>query len=129
ITNPTMTAEISAEDVDVSWEFRWRRWDTSKYTFEYPDDYEDIAAEADLIYHMKYSKDNGATWYFCNTTTVTTPGERSLNSSHIITGLTKTWDVPTADFPEGIYLLRVEVFRNSIASHYAYDQQRIFVKR
>jgi hypothetical protein len=132
ITVPSATAEITGEWVDVSWGINWKRWDGLKYTFEYPGDYEDTATENDLIHHMKYSNDNGATWKFCYDSTVTKIGERSSDPNHIINyqdPITETWDIPTAQYPEGIYLLRIETFRNSVASHYSYDQQRIYIKR
>lgn len=134
ITTPSVTAEIPPEtqDLDVSWQISWKRWNGFKYTFEYPDDYEDIAAENDLIYHMKYSSDNGTTWKFCQDGSLTEAGERSSDPAYIIpqaASLPVTWNIPTASYPEGIYLLRVESFRNSIVQHYSYDQQKIFIQR
>jgi hypothetical protein len=134
ITAPSMSVEIPPEtqDLDVSWQISWKRWNEFKYTFEYPDDYEDTAAENDLIYHMKYSPDNGVTWKFCKDGVLTEAGERSEDPGYEIshaTPLPITWNIPTAQFPEGIYLLRVESFRKSIGSHYSYDQQKVFIER
>jgi hypothetical protein len=135
ISQPSSSTEIlpATQDLDVGWQINWKKWDGFKYTFEYPDDYEDTAAENDLMYHMKYSADNGATWKFCNTNIATKAGERDSDPAHIINhqpaAWTENWSIPTADFPEGIYWLRVEGFRKSIQSHYFYDQQKIFIQR
>ncbi len=81
-----------------------------------------------------YSPDNGATWHyvqdgasrlraFCRPQVDhrVTDGDPATSASR--------WPVPALQFPQGVYLLRVEAYRSDSELHYAYHQVRIFIQR
>ena len=40
-----------------------------------------------------------------------------------------TWSTPSAAFPAGSYLLRVECYRDGAQVHYSWHQNRIYIQR
>ena len=42
---------------------------------------------------------------------------------------TYVWATPAADFPQGVYVLRIEAYRASQPLHYAQHQEKIHVDR
>jgi hypothetical protein len=79
------------------------------------------------------SSDNGATWKYMQDSSAATPGTKPASSTYLIsTGSATpsyTWSVPSASFPQGTYLIRVEVYRDSLPLHYAYHQYAAFIRR
>jgi hypothetical protein len=84
-----------------------------------------------LFYNLKYSMDNGATWF-----TVTTPsvqcqiGVALANAPHVILPPTNshifTWNWDVSNLAVGQKQLRVEVYRQNIPLHYAFHQIPFF---
>ena len=42
---------------------------------------------------------------------------------------TYTWSVPSAQFPEGSYLIRIDCYREGAQVHYSWHQNKIFIQR
>ncbi len=42
---------------------------------------------------------------------------------------TFAWPTPSATYPEGTYVMRVEMYRRTERLHYAYHQEKIYVNR
>jgi len=134
ITEPTAISELSdPAAITIRWTSSWRRWDGKKYVPILADNFAED--EADLHYVLMYSPDNGRDWYHLSDGTPATPGRRSLDPSVAFPdgnpGADETfeWPVPAATFPEGSYLIRVEVYRGSQELHYGYHTEKIFIER
>jgi hypothetical protein len=42
---------------------------------------------------------------------------------------TWTWPTPSATFPEGSYVIRIEAYRKTEPQHYSQHQEKIYVNR
>jgi prepilin-type N-terminal cleavage/methylation domain-containing protein len=125
ISSPTVTDEFSNPTaINVTWSAPWTRWDSQSYTSAYPAGY---VGGSTLYYNVKYSKDNGRTWFLANTTTQVSAGVFDVASAQIGTSL--SWSVPSASFPTGNYLVRVEVYRSGRQQHYSFHSRRVFIRR
>ena len=131
IASPTDITELNNPDeIDVLFGTSWTRWDGLPYT-ETGTFTED---ESLLEYSIMYSPDNGTTWRFVQDDSLATIGELPEDSMYRVSDAaigdeTYTWDVPSADFPEGSYLLRIECYRDGAQTHYAWHQNKIFIQR
>jgi len=81
-----------------------------------------------LFYTAMYSDDGGKSWKYVQDDAAAQPGSRP-SGSHRMTTTSYTLPTPANKFPKGSYLLRVEGHRTDIVLHYAYHQQKIYVKR
>ncbi|MBV9079596.1 MAG: hypothetical protein JO102_00590, partial [Elusimicrobia bacterium] len=122
ISSPTATDSfVNPSTVSVQWSTIWKRWDGNAYTSGYPSNYSDATA---LTANVKYSNDNGKSWYFVQDNAATSPGvldaAHALNSPYV-------WDVSAK--PEGSYIIRVEVYRNTRSLHYTYHERQVYFFR
>lgn len=131
IASPTDITELNdPSEIDVLFGTTWTRWDGLPYT-ETGTFAED---ESLLEYSITYSNDNGTTWRFVQDDSITKISELPTASMYLVSDMaigdeTYTWDTPTADFPEGSYLLRIECYRDGAQTHYAWHQNKIFIQR
>ena len=147
--------------IPVEFNERYARWDGARYTENYPclDAYGDTTtvggcsphnaaspkdpnwewhSPTPLEYMLKYSSDNGVTWYTVTTPSVqcqtgyetNPPSLPALPPGHVLQfnasqhDITWLWNV--AALPVGNKLFRVECYRSNIDQHYAYHQVPIF---
>jgi hypothetical protein len=130
ITSPNASTNLlDPGSITVGWNREWLRWDGQSYTTAYPGNYAETSA---LSYAVMYSADNGSTWHYMQDGTTATPGVRP-NAAHLISTASATptyaWGVPSASFPQGTYLIRVEAYRDNLPLHYAYHQYSAFIRR
>jgi len=141
IKSPTIRTELgNPTTVPFRWSTTWLAWNGEPYTQYYPSNFtEDMS---NIRYVLMYSKDNGQTWYYMESSSATepvqaTPGVRPpLSSPYLVQDLnasadeTFQWSVePAEDFPEGVYLMRVEAYRLNRILHYSYHMERAFIQR
>ncbi|MFA5160753.1 MAG: prepilin-type N-terminal cleavage/methylation domain-containing protein [Elusimicrobiales bacterium] len=123
ISSPTVADTFTDPmTINVGWNTSWTRWDGQPYTTEYSSGYADSET---LMYHVKYSTNNGRTWKFCSDNTATTAGAR--DSAHLTALTSYVWTV--AALERGSYILRVEAFRGNVNLHYAYHQMQVYIYR
>ena len=91
---------------------------------------------------LLYSPDNGDHWYYMETSAGATPVEAELGkrpsgplAGYMLQDLFPAgdelfdWATPNNLFPEGSYLIRVEVYRETKELHFAYHMEKIFIDR
>lgn len=127
VTAPNDLTDLSdPSTITVTWSPTWKRWDGQKYTSGFSDSF---AETSTVSYAVIYSQDSGKTWRFVQDRTTALPGVRP-SSTYLISGTTTyAWSTPTASYPSGSYLVRVEAFLDDRSQHYSYHQQKIFIKR
>ncbi len=127
ITTPNDNVDLNdPTTVTVTWDAQWRRWDGLPYTPAYAADFNE---DTTVRYTLLYSRDNGRTWLFMRDDSANpTPGGRPA-SAYLQTTTTYAWATPSADFPRGNYLIRIEAYRDEVPLHYAFHQYRAFIKR
>lgn len=126
ITQPNDLTDLTdPTTIDVQWTSEWKRWDGQKYTRNYANDFADGGT---LSYVVMYSSDSGQTWRYADDRTPAQPGVRPP-SGHMTNSTSFSWDVPTADFPSGSYIVMVEAYRDDRVLHYSNHKQKFFLKR
>lgn len=131
MSSPTDITELNNPSyIDVLYGITWSRWDGQPYTRTgtFSED------ESLLEYVITYSADNGTTWRYVQDNALATVGKRPQNSINLIVDSgsgdeSYSWEVPSVDFPESSYLLRVECYRQGARVHYAWHQNKIFIQR
>ncbi len=122
ITGPSTTdAFNNPSTINVVWSTAWTRWDSLPYTSGYPASYSESTS---LTGNVKYSNDNGKHWYFINTDGVAKVGVKSAAQATLSP---ISWNVSA--LPRGTYVLRIEVYRDTIPLHYSYAQRQVYIKR
>ena len=101
------------------WEISWVRWDGLKYSYDYPSDFSEYD---DLIFAVKYSPDGGRNWFYKSDNQTTETGKRP-DSGHII----DHGPLSLAFENDGVYIIRIECYREDILTHYSYHQIRALV--
>ncbi len=139
IKSPTIVTELSNPvTVPIQWKVEWKRWDGIKYTTSYSNTFTEL--ESDLAYVLYYSRDGGSTWLNMKDGTAAELEKLPLNGAGVadpaktvadtITGDESwTWSTPSAAYPEGTYVIRIEAYRKSEPLHFAYHQEKIYVNR
>jgi len=140
ILSPNLTTEIDQPTtLAVKWSASWTRWDAQKYTDAYPDDF--AGDEGDIVYRLLYSRDNGATWMNMRTNDEADVGvldwidgsgpdpARTVGDWNPGGDETYTWPVPAELFPQGSYKIRIECYLRRKGLHYAFHQEKFYVKR
>ena len=140
VRHPTLITELeNPATIQVRWSVEWKRWDSLPYTEAYPDTHTED--EADLLYVPMYSVDGGKNFLDMLTNQPVVPGKipwkvgvgpdplRTLTDVNLGADEVFTWNTPAASFPEGTYVVRVEVYRASEALHYSHHQEKIYVNR
>ena len=131
ILSPTDISElVDPTDVEVVLRANWTRWDSVTYTETgtYAED------ETELQYVLMYSTDRGASWRYVQDNSAAAAGVRPTDPTYLVDDLgtgdeVYTWDLPSLDFPQGSYFLRVECYRRDASLHYSYHQTKLFVQR
>ena len=116
ITEPDANSAVDLT-FDLDWETKWLRWDNLKYSYQYPSGFQE---NDNLIYALKYSPDGGRHWFYKSDNQPTETGKRP-DSGHII----DSGPVTLTFANEGVYIVRVECYREDILTHYAYHQIRV----
>jgi hypothetical protein len=127
ITYPTDISELSnPQTIDIAWSQKWLRWDANTYSSY---DIYALAATEPVFFVAMYSDDCGKTWKHVQDESPATPGQRPTDGACKIEGTLSTvnWDVSMLG--EGSYYLRVECYRENILPHYAYHQQKVYIRR
>lgn len=123
ITAPKEAAEfVSEESAHIMWKMSWRRWDFQPY---HADTAQDFGERNQIFYVLKYSPDEGKTWFLARDNSPTRPGEYPRAEQR---EMTSEFDWNISD-KKGNYIVRVEAFRQDIPLHYAFHQIGMSVKR
>ena len=151
ITVPTNNQDMSHySNITINWKERYARWDGYRYTDNYPcidgpqspdpngnycpqltsqggDPTKEWHDPEGLVFNVKYSTDQGATWTSCLTGAnalagVYLPGPDSIPYSPTYL-YTSTWDV--SSLPAGKKIVRVEVYRVDYPQHYGFHDIQI----
>jgi type II secretory pathway pseudopilin PulG len=134
ITKPVPADDLSSPaSVQIEWTDEWKRWDGEKYTSGYSDTFSESET---LIYVLMYSDDGGTSWKFVQDDSVnddvgylpTTTGG-AVDTSHTVSSSPYTWSTPASKFPEGTYIIRLEVYRSNFNLHYSYHQVQVYIAR
>jgi hypothetical protein len=124
ISKPTVSDTFNNPvTVDIAWGNSWTRWDSEKYTEEYPVGYSETTP---LVYAMKYSYDNGKHWFNMTDNSSCSAGEKDY-PLHTTPLTDYTWNV--SSLARGTYIIRIECYRRDIDLHYAFDQMGIYINR
>jgi len=81
-----------------------------------------------------YSNDGGINWRYCQGNSTAVPGVRPSVPALLLPDAgpgqeTYSWAVPSTQFPQGSYLLRVDCFRRGAPIHYSYHKTKLFIQR
>ena len=130
ILSPATTAQFTAPStIAVVWTSTWTRWDGQAYAATYPLNFSESIT---TTYNLKYSKNDGKTWFFIQDNAPATAGILDSAGAHAISNATTSynWDVSnTASFPMGDYVLRLEQYRIGLPQHYAYASRGVYISR
>ncbi len=122
ISSPAVTDQFTnPTSITVQWSLTWKRWDGQSYTSAYPATFSETAT---LQHNVKYSNDNGKSWYFVQDNAVAQAGV--LDSAHA-TSSPISWNV--SSMARGTYIVRVETYRQGMLQHYTYHQRQIYIMR
>ncbi|MEY3161541.1 MAG: hypothetical protein RIT25_1532 [Planctomycetota bacterium] len=131
ILHPTDISElVDPDQIPITFETSWKRWDGLPYTTGSSV----TESESQLEYLVTYSADGGATWRHVLDDSPARPGERPANLNLLVqdagTGReTWSWMVPSVQFPQGSYYLRVDCFRRGSSLHLSYHKTKLFIQR
>jgi hypothetical protein len=146
ITKPSLAEDTRNRDIiNLEWKQRYTRWDTRRYTENYPrldvddplvpssahdsDNPGDPAREwqssEPLVFQIIYSPNGGVNWYSALSNISMRPGIFVDTEGLTNTGFVHTynWDVSSLD--PGNKLLRVEAYRQNIPQHYSYNEMSL----
>lgn len=133
IVTPTEITELkNVVTVPIQVQTDWLRWDGLKYTTSTANTFAE--SESELQYVVLYSRDGGSTWLQFEDNSLGTAGTKPTLATYLHADATTgnetfTWNVPAASFPEGSYLVRVEVYRANQSLHYAQHTAKIYINR
>ncbi|HEV7428261.1 MAG TPA: type II secretion system protein [Thermoanaerobaculia bacterium] len=146
ITDPNENTDLKQKSsITVAWDTTFRRWDGLTYTTD--PKYANWTETLTMKYAVIYSPSNGVAdkdpthknptgWFYIQDNSVANTGvkpdaahEISLNVSAVKTSASATWNTPSATFPQGNYLIRVEGYREGYPLHYSFHQYRAFFQR
>ncbi len=140
IQSPTLITELEdPAQIELRWNIEWNRWDGLPYTESYPSTFAED--ESELVYVPLYSRDGGSTWLNMRDESPAELGRIpwidgvGVDTARILTDMQPDadeswlWVTPRSEFPQGSYLIRVEVYRASESLHYAHHVEKIYVNR
>lgn len=123
IVAPRDSADVENSDtLEIKWERRWQRWDFQAYTEETEEDHRERET---LMYVMKYSPDEGKTWFLMHNDEPTHLGVYP-KAEDVISDPSYVWDIHKK---KGNFVICVEAFRKEIPLHYAYHQIVVSISR
>ncbi len=130
ILSPSTTDQFTQPaSIDLIWNSAWMRWDGQAYTTTYPAGFTEAITST---YNLKYSKDDGKTWFFIQDNAPAAIAVLDTGVAHAIPNTTTayTWDVSNAaQFPMGNYIVRVEQYRSDFKQHYSYHSRPVYISR
>jgi type II secretory pathway pseudopilin PulG len=126
ITNPTNTQEINTNDINITWNISFKRWDGNPYVpgfnvSQNPNNY---------FYLIKYQKLGDNKWYFVQDINRSFPcdiGDLPSDNSYKIYATNYAWDI--SNLPNDMYWLVVEAHHNLRVNHYSYHMVFINVNK
>lgn len=141
ILSPTELTELGDPvTINVNWSASWTRWDGEPYTASTAVSFAEN--ESEIEYALMVSADNGRTWYYLEdnagtlqkSAALATPGTPPSSAAYRLADQgagDESWvlDTPSAIYPSGTYLLRVEGYRQGQSLHYSYHIQRFYLDR
>lgn len=131
IVQPTdITELVDPIDVEIKVNTSFTRWDGVPYTTTGTF----AESEAAMDYVLMYSNDGGINWRYCQGNSTAVPGVRPSVPALLLPDAgpgqeTYSWAVPSTQFPQGSYLLRVDCFRRGAPIHYSYHKTKLFIQR
>jgi type II secretory pathway pseudopilin PulG len=126
ITDPNdLTDLTNPSSISIQWNETWKRWDGQPYTPNYSSTFTEATPTS---YTVMYSDDGGTSWKHVQDDSAATPGTRPP-SAYLQTSTSYSLSTSATKFPKGSYLLRVEAYRDDVSLHYAYHQNKIYIKR
>ena len=133
IESPTDISEIhSPVSIAIQVSLAWTRWDGRAYSSSIPGGFTED--ESRIRYVAMFSRDFGRTWSHIQDGSRATPGTPTTVPALLVADSgpgneTLVWTTPAVSFPAGIYLLRVEGYRDGQALCYSSHQVKIFLTR
>ncbi|MGC8734320.1 MAG: prepilin-type N-terminal cleavage/methylation domain-containing protein [bacterium] len=126
ITNPTNTQEINTNNINITWNISFKRWDGNPYVpgfnvSQNPNNY---------FYLIKYQKLGDNKWYFVQDINRSFPcdiGDLPSDNSYKIYATNYNWDI--SNLPNDMYWLVVEAHHNLRVNHYSYHMVFINVNK
>jgi type II secretory pathway pseudopilin PulG len=126
ITNPTNTQEINSNNVNITWNIDFKRWDGNDYVngfnvHQNPNNY---------FYLIKYQRLGDNEWYFIQDINRSFPcdiGDLPTDSSYRIYTNSYNWNL--SNFQNGMYWLVVEAHHNTRINHYSYHMIFVNINR
>jgi type II secretory pathway pseudopilin PulG len=122
ITNPTNTQEINSNNINITWNIDFKRWDSKPYV----PGFSVIQNQNNYFYLIKYQKLGDNKWYFIQDINKSFPcdiGDLPTDSSYRIYTNSYNWNL--SNLQNGMYWLVVEAHHNTRINHYSYHM--IFV--
>lgn len=151
---PKEGSVVSASDINFEWYTRWRKWDETKYTQSYSDNWIDNTSNVSVRYQILYSDDNELTWKYVSVTGSHPAQTASFTGADAIVGTyNESYSIPNQPFNtttgisqnDGLilpvssltnnkrYIIRLECYRlkdgNVLEKHYSYHQRLFNIKR
>jgi hypothetical protein len=117
ITNPTNTQEINSNNVNITWNIDFKRWDSKPYV----PGFSVIQNQNNYFYLIKYQKLGDNKWYFIQDINKSFPcdiGDLPTDSSYRIYTNNYNWNL--SNLQNGMYWLVVEVHHKTRINHYSY---------
>jgi len=122
IVNPTNTQEINSNNINITWNIDFKRWDSKPYV----PGFSVIQNINNYFYLIKYQRLGDNKWYFIQDTNMSFPcdiGDLPTDSSYRIYTNNYNWNL--SNLQNGMYWLVVEAHHNTRINHYSYHM--IFV--
>jgi hypothetical protein len=125
--------------INLQFDLEWLRWDGGKYTASTSTSF--VEDESSIEYSVMYSADNGVNWTqlqmvagLLQATTMTGgpgvhPGASLMVADTAVGQEALEWDLPRNNYPESVYLVRVEAYRAGQQLHYSQHMQRFYIDR
>src|SRR5262249_10419925 len=101
---------------------QWLRWDNEPYVSNLKSDFHE---DTPLAFTVKYSPDEGRTWYYAQNNKEASLGQ-SPPDDLALSGLDYDWSVVGK---KGNFLVRVEAYRRDITQHYSFHQIGLSITR
>jgi prepilin-type N-terminal cleavage/methylation domain-containing protein len=134
-----LTELVDPLSINLQFDLEWLRWDGGKYTASTSTSF--VEDESSIEYSVMYSADNGVNWTqlqmvagLLQATTMTGgpgvhPGASLMVADTAVGQEALEWDLPRNNYPESVYLVRVEAYRAGQQLHYSQHMQRFYIDR
>lgn len=126
IVNPTNTQEINTNNINISWNVDFKRWDGNPYIPGF-----NVSQNLNnYFYLIKYQKLGDNKWYFVQDINGSFPcelGDLPNDNSYKIYNTNYNWNI--SNLPNDMYWLVVEAHHNIRQNHYSYHMVFINVNK